>query len=229
METEVTIEVEGTANTVSGLRVRPEEEWALYIVAHGAGAGMRHPFMDAMALGLAAHGVGTLRYQFPYMEEGKRYPNPPRLLEATVRSAVRYALQEDPTVPLLAGGKSMGGRMTSRSVSYGDLSAVRGLVFLGFPLHAPGKHGVDRADHLALVEQPMLFLQGTRDAFARRDLIESVVGGLGGRGTLHFVEGGDHSFNVLKRSGRGPAEVREELLGAITDWAARDLGIPGPK
>ncbi|MFQ5919116.1 MAG: alpha/beta family hydrolase [Thermoplasmata archaeon] len=227
MSKELRIAVEGTSKSVSGLQLRPRRERALFVLAHGAGAGMRHPFLESLAEGLAERGIGTLRYQFPYMEEGKRYPNPPKLLEATVRSAVALAWKSASPLPLLAGGKSLGGRMTSQTAAREALPGVRGLVFVGFPLHAPGKPGVDRAAHLAAVGQPMLFLQGTRDTLARRDLIESVVGKLGARGIVHFVEGGDHSFNVLKRSGREPTEVRAELTSAIANWATRLLSDPG--
>ncbi len=229
MSKEVRISVEGTSITVSGLHLRPRDERALYVLAHGAGVGMRHPFLESLARGLAGRGIGTLRYQFPYMEEGKRYPNPPQLLEKTVRSAVRFASETSSPLPLLAGGKSLGGRMTSRAAASRPLPGVRGLVFLGFPLHAPGKPGVDRADHLREVTHPMLFLQGTRDAFAQRDLIESVVDGLSSPGVLHFVEGGDHSLNVLKRSGRDPTEVLGELIGAIADWATDVLDNPASR
>lgn len=222
-EEEVRITVEKTDLQVSGLKLRPDNARMLYVLAHGAGAGMRHPFMESIARRLAKRAIGTLRYQFPYMEEGKRYPNPSSLLEATVRSAARFASEMSPPLPLLAGGKSMGGRMTSRAAAQESLPGVQGLVFLGFPLHAPGKTGVERAAHLAEIIPPMLFLQGTRDSLARRDLIESVVGGLGERGMMHLVEGGDHSFNVLKRFGRSPEEVLDELADAIVGWSARLL------
>ncbi|MFQ5553590.1 MAG: alpha/beta family hydrolase [Thermoplasmata archaeon] len=218
---EVQFPVEEASVDVSGLLILPRNPSVLYVLAHGAGAGMRHPFLESVANGLGEGRMGTLRYQFPYMEEGRRYPNPARLLEATVRSAVAFASETVPGLPLFAGGKSLGGRMTSRAAAGDPLSGVHGLIFLGFPLHAPGKPSVERADHLADVTQPMLFLQGTRDTLARRDLIESVVGGLGGRGVLHFVEGGDHSFNVLKRSGRDAGEVLDELADAIVEWSAK--------
>lgn len=218
---EVAFTVEGTPSRVSGLLSLPPEASALCVLAHGAGAGMRHPFLQSLAERLRELEIGTLRYQFPYMEEGRRYPNPAPLLEATVRSAVHFAAESVPGLPLLAGGKSLGGRMTSRAAAGTPLRRVRGLIFLGFPLHAPGKPGVERADHLAEVAHPMLFLQGTRDALARKDLIESVVGRLGRRGVLHFVEGGDHSFNVLKRSGRDLSEVMGELVGTIVRWSAK--------
>lgn len=215
---EVEFKVEGTDSRVSGLFHHPPGARAMYVLAHGAGAGMRHPFLQSLAELLGNRGVGTLRYQFPYMEEGRRFPNPPALLEATVRSAVRLATRKTPDLPLLAGGKSMGGRMTSRTAARDPLPGVGGLVFLGFPLHAPGKPGVDRADHLVDVPHRMLFLQGTRDALAQRDLIEVVCHRLGARATLHWVEGGDHSFKVLKRSGRSSEEVLGELAEAMDSW-----------
>ncbi len=221
MTEEVRFAVEGTSTSVSGILLRPRRALALYVLAHGAGAGMRHPFLESIAEGLAERGTGTLRYQFPYMEEGTRHPNPPALLEATVRSAVRFASEKTSPLPLFAGGKSLGGRMTSRAAAEKPFPGVRGLVFLGFPLHAPGRPSVERADHLVRVEHPMLFLQGTRDALAQRDLIETVVGRLGRRGFLRFVEGGDHSFNVLKRSGRDSADVLDELLRTTVEWATR--------
>jgi predicted alpha/beta-hydrolase family hydrolase len=217
-EEEVKFAVAGKSLHVSGLLRSPREASALYVLAHGAGAGMRHPFLQSMADRLTERGIGTLRYQFPYMEAGKRYPNPPSLLETTVRSAIQFATKRT-SVPLLVGGKSLGGRMTSKAAAGAPFPEVRGLVFLGFPLHAPGKPGMERADHLVEVTHPMLFLQGTRDSLARRDLIESVVRGLGEQGRLHFVEGGDHSFNVLKRSGRSPEGVLDELTDAIVGWA----------
>lgn len=217
-EEEVKFAVAGKSLHVSGLLRNPRGATALYVLAHGAGAGMRHPFLQSMADRLTERGIGTLRYQFPYMETGKRYPNPALLLETTVRSAIQFATKRT-RVPLLVGGKSLGGRMTSHAAAGDPLPGVRGLVFLGFPLHAPGKPGVERADHLVEVTHPMLFLQGTRDSLARRDLIESVVHGLGEQGRLHFVEGGDHSFNVLKRSGRSPEGVLDELTDAIVGWS----------
>lgn len=217
---EIEFAVEGTSTQVSGLLLRPRDVRALYVLAHGAGAGMRHPFLQSIAERLAEAGIGTLRYQFPYMEEGRRYPNPPALLETTVRSAVQFAAQRASEVPLLAGGKSLGGRMTSGTAAREPLPGVRGLAFLGFPLHATGKPGVGRADHLSSVTHPMLFLQGTRDALARRDLIESVVKGLGERAHLRFVEGGDHSFHVLKRSGRTEEEVLDEVAESIVEWSS---------
>jgi predicted alpha/beta-hydrolase family hydrolase len=202
---------------VADILVRPPNAWVLYVMAHGAGAGMRHHFLESIAASLAARGVATLRYQFPYMEAGGRRPDPPGILEASVRSAVERAGAAG--LPLIAGGKSLGGRMTSSAAAASPLPGVRGLAFLGFPLHPPGQPGTRRADHLHRVDLPMLFLQGTRDPFAPVDLITQVCEGLGPRATLHLVQGGDHSFGVLKRSGRTPEAVMDELANTITDWA----------
>jgi hypothetical protein len=191
----------------------------LYVLAHGAGAGMRHPFLESMAQLLDERGVGTLRYEFPYMEAKQRRPDPPAVAAAAVRAAVAVAAKAAPDVPLLAGGKSFGGRMTSTAQAESPLPGVRGLVFLGFPLHPPGKPGTARADHLSRVEVPMLFLQGTRDEFATLDLLQSVVAGLGPRATLHVIEGGDHSFNVPKSVSRSRGPVMPELADTISDWA----------
>jgi len=201
----------------------PPDARAVYVLAHGAGAGMRHPFLTAMAAALAARGIGTLRYEFPYMEKKSRRPDPPAVAAARVREAVAEAARLAPGLPLLAGGKSFGGRMTSTAQADAPLPGVRGLAFLGFPLHPPGKPSTDRADHLARVGVPMLFLQGTRDDFARLDLLEPVVAGLGARGTLHLVDGGDHSFKVPKGQGRAPGEVMDELGDALVRWAAAAL------
>ena len=190
-------------------------------MAHGAGAGMRHPFLEAMAQRLAAGGIATFRYQFPYMEAGKKRPDPPAVAAAAVRAAVAEASRRLGGLPLIAGGKSFGGRMTSTAAAQAPLGGVRGLVFLGFPLHPPGKPGAARADHLDLVTVPMLFLQGTRDEFADLALLLPVVERLGRRATLHRVEGGDHSFAVPKASGRGKDAVLDELAEAFSSWAAR--------
>jgi predicted alpha/beta-hydrolase family hydrolase len=201
--------------------LRPDDAWALYVLAHGAGAGMRHRFMEAIAAALAARGVATLRYQFPYFERGSRRPDPPAMLEATVRAVVARAHELAPELPLVAGGKSMGGRMTSNAMARRSLDGVRGLVFLGFPLHAAKQPGVARAEHLERVETPMLFLQGTRDSLAELDLITGVCDHLGARAALHVVEGADHSFSVLKRSGRTDGQVLDELADVTTDWVRR--------
>lgn len=208
-----------TSARVSGLLLRPDGARLLYVLAHGAGAGMRHPFMEAIARGLAARGIASFRYQFPYMEDGRRRPDPQHLLEATVRSAVDTAAEEAGDLRLIAGGKSLGGRMTSNAAARAPLPGVRGLAFLGFPLHAPGKPGIERAEHLKRVDLPMLFLQGTRDSFARLDLLEPVCAGLDERATLRVVENGDHSFKVPKRSGRTAEEVMEDLAATLARWA----------
>ena len=215
---DLNIHVGDTVGVVSGIFLRPDDAWAVYLLAHGAGAGMRHHFMEDVAGALAARGVATLRYQFPYVEHGSRRPDPPGMLEATVRAAVAKARELAPDLPLVAGGKSMGGRMTSNAMAHRSLDGVRGLVFLGFPLHPPKQPGVARGEHLARVQAPMLFLQGTRDTLADLDRITGVCERLGPQATLHVVEGADHSFSVLKRSGRTDAEVLEELADTITDW-----------
>jgi uncharacterized protein len=204
---------------VSGLLLRPPEPWAGYVLAHGAGAGMAHPFLESVARALMARGMATLRYQFPYTEAGGRRPDPPGVLLATVRAAVARARELMTGIPLLAGGKSMGGRMTSNAAADRPLDGVAGLVFLGFPLHRPKHPAIDRAEHLERVTVPMLFLQGTRDDLADLELIREVTAGLGPRATLHVVDGADHSFAVLKRSGRTGADVLEELADTIAAWA----------
>jgi len=209
------------AGEVSGLLLRPDGARLLYVLAHGAGAGMRHPFLESISQRLAERSLATLRYQFPYMEQRARRPDPPAVAAATVRAAVMEAARVAPGLPLVAGGKSFGGRMTSTAQAEAPLPGVRGLVFLGFPLHPPGRPGDSRAEHLARVQIPVLFLQGTRDEFADLKLLQPVVKRLGERATLHLVEGGDHSFHVLKRSGRTDPDVMGELVGMIADWAGR--------
>ena len=211
----LTIAVSDTVGSVSGLLVRPEETRALYVLAHGAGAGMRHPFLESMARALRERGVATLRYQFPYMEQKRGRPDAPAVAEAAVRAAVRAAAEAAPGVPLIAGGKSFGGRMTSGAAAREPLPGVRGIAFLGFPLHPPGKPGATRAEHLDAVSVPMLFLQGTNDDFARLDLLKPVVERVGARATLPLIEGGDHSFKVR---GRKPADVMTELADAVASW-----------
>jgi uncharacterized protein len=212
------IRVSDRIGSVSAILERPADAWALYVLAHGAGAGMRHQFMEQVATALAGQGIATLRYQFPYVESGSRRPDPPTVLETTVRAAVAAAREAGPGLKLLAGGKSMGGRMTSNAMARAPLEGVSGLVFLGFPLHPPKRPAVTRGDHLAQVESPMLFLQGTRDDLADLDLITGVCKRLGARATLHVVDGADHSFAVLKRSGRSGEEVLQELVTSIADW-----------
>src|SRR6266436_10183249 len=206
------------AGEVSGLLLRPDGARLLYVLAHGAGAGMRHPFLESISQRLAERSIATLRYQFPYMEQRARRPDPPAVAAATVRAAVIEAARSAPGLPLVAGGKSFGGRMTSTAQAEAPLPGVRGLVFLGFPLHPPGRPGDSRAEHLARVQIPMLFLQGTRDDFADLKLLRPLVKRLGERATLHLVEGGDHSFHVLKRSGKTDVDVMGELTEAIVVW-----------
>jgi len=219
--TELRFGVAETSGEVSALLVRPPDARLLYVLAHGAGAGMRHSFLESIAQRLAERGIATLRYQFPYMERRAGRPDPPAVAAATVRTAVVEAARNAPGLPLVAGGKSFGGRMTSTAQAEAPLPGVRGLVFLGFPLHPPGRPDDKRAEHLAQVRIPMLFLQGDRDEFADLTLLRPVVKRLGERATLHLVEGGDHSFHVLKRSARTDADVMGELVGAIADWTGR--------
>jgi len=213
-----------SAGEVSALLRRPPGAKLLLCFAHGAGAGMRHAFMEAASERLAAHDVATFRYQFPYLEKGSRRPDPRPLLLATVRSAVAAARDAAPDLALVCGGKSMGGRMTSLAAAEGPLDDVRGIAFFGFPLHPAGKPATERGDHLARVPLPMLFLQGTRDRLAELELLRPVCGRLGARARLHVVEGADHSFHVLKRSGRDDAEVLEELASRTSDWARGLVG-----
>ena len=208
-----------SAGEVTALVERPAHAVAMLVLAHGAGAGMRHPFMEAIARELARGGLASFRYQFPYMERGSRRPDHRPILLATVRSAVSAAAKEAGDLPLLAGGKSMGGRMTSTVAAEAPLPKVRGLVFFGFPLHPAGRPSTDRADHLGAVEVPMLFVQGTRDRLADPDLLTPIVTRLGDRARLHVIAGGDHSFHVLKRSGRRDEEVLAEIADATADWA----------
>ncbi len=203
---------------VSALLLTPARPSALYVFAHGAGAGMRHPFMEAIAQRLAALGIGTLRYQFLYAEQGARRIDPEPVLLDTVCAAVEAGREAAGDLPLLAGGKSMGGRLTSRAAAAAPLPGVAGLVFLGFPLHPAGQPAVSRAEHLAKVELPMLFLQGTRDALADLALLRPVTERLGERATLRVIEHADHSFHVLKRSGRTDEQVLDELATAVAGW-----------
>jgi uncharacterized protein len=203
---------------VSARLVLPADARACYVLAHGAGAGMEHPFMSAAALELGVLGIATLRYQFPYMERGLHRTDPPGLCHATVRAAVAAATRLAPALPLFAGGRSFGGRMTSQAQALDPLPGVRGLAFLGFPLHPAGRPSDARAQHLEQVRIPMLFVQGTRDALAGRALLEALVARLGARARLSLVEGADHSFHVPARSGRNDAEVRSALLQSVARW-----------
>jgi len=214
------IAVEG-AGEVSGLLLRPEDARWMMLLAHGAGAGMHHPFMERLAGELASVKIATLRYQFPYMEERRGRPDSPGILTATVAAALNAAKQNAADLPLLAAGKSMGGRMSSQAAAEGLIPGVSGLIFFGFPLHPPNRPGTKRADHLAKVRVPMLFLQGTRDTLADLKLLEPIVKALGRSAKLHIVESADHGFHVLKRSGKTDASVLTELAQTAAAWAEK--------
>ena len=214
----LTIET-GKAGPVSALLLRPGQPRACFVFAHGAGAGMTHAFMETFANGLCDRDIASLRYQFPYMEKGSKRPDPPAVAQVAVRAAVAEAARCCPGVTLIAGGKSFGGRMTSQAQAAIPLPGVRGLAFVGFPLHPAGKPGIERAEHLGSIKLPMLFLQGSRDSLAEVALIEPVVKRLAPRATLHQVDGADHSFHVPARSGRNDREVMGEILDAFADWA----------
>jgi len=213
----LTIEL-ADAQRTSGLLIAPPGARACYVFAHGAGAGMAHPFMAQVAAGLAERGIASLRYQFPYMERRAKRPDPPALAQAAVRAAVAEAARRLPAFALVGGGKSFGGRMTSQAQSVAPLPGVRGLAFLGFPLHPAGKPSQERAKHLFDVRVPMLFLQGSRDALADLALLRPVITRLGERASLHVFEEADHSFHVPARSGRRDADVRRDLLDALAAW-----------
>jgi predicted alpha/beta-hydrolase family hydrolase len=221
--TELEIVVDAT-HTVSGLLVAPEGARICYVLAHGAGAGMRHRAMQATAAGLAERGIATLRYQFPYMEAGGKRPDPPALCHATVRAAVAEAARLLPGLSLFAGGRSFGGRMTSQAQAIAPLAGVRGLIFLAFPLHPAGRPSDERAEHLFEVKVPMLFLQGTRDALADLELLKPMVAELGARATLALFEEADHSFHVAAKSGRSDAEVSAAVLDKLAAWAGEPAG-----
>ncbi len=233
--TEHRFEATTRSGDVSALLMRPVAADCLLVLGHGAGAGMRHPFMEALAAHLADRRIATFRYQFPYVEHGRRRPDYQPILLKTIRSAASAASVVSDGLPLFAGGKSMGGRMTSlaassvaasdSAASKGSLSMIQGIVFFGFPLHPAQKPGVERGEHLKDVGVPLLFLQGTRDKLARLDLLEPVYRDLGRRATLHLVEGADHGFHVLKRSGRSEEEVMDELADTTRSWI--DGLVPG--
>jgi uncharacterized protein len=206
---------------VPGLYLYPPDARACFVFAHGAGAGMTHPFMKAIAAGLFERAIGTLRYQFPYMEKGAKRPDAPASAHATVRAAVAEAARRCPDLPLIAGGKSFGARMTSQAQAASPLPGVLGLAFLGFPLHPAGKPSDERATHLFDVTIPMLFLQGTRDKLADLPLLRRLVEKLGSRASLHLFEGADHSFHVPARSGRNDGMVMDELLDVLASWMYR--------
>ena len=199
--------------------LRPEGARLLYVLAHGAGAGMRHPFLVAIAEALAQEGVASFRYEFPYMQDRRKRPDPPAVLHEVVRAAVLAAREAAPDLPLIAGGKSFGGRMTTQAQADAPLPGVRGIALVGFPLHPAGAPSVKRADHLARVEVPLLFLQGTPDELADLGLLRPIVEKLP-RAELRIVEGADHSFHVLKRSGRTDADVLRELARAVAEWGS---------
>lgn len=209
------------AQSVSALLRVPAEPIAGYVFAHGAGAGMAHSFMAAFANGLAERGIATLRYQFPYMEQGSKRPDAPKLAHAAVRAAVAEAAQHLPALPLIAGGKSFGGRMTSQAQALAPLPGVVGLAFVGFPLHPAGKPSDERAKHLFDVECPMLFLQGTRDELAALELLQPLVQRLGARATLALFDDADHAFHVRARSGRTDVQTLEAMLDAMLVWVRR--------
>lgn len=208
----------GAGHAVSGLLIHPANARACFVFGHGAGAGMTHSSMSSVAQGLGELGIATLRYQFPYMERGSKRPDPPPLCHATIRAAVAKATELAPSLPLVAGGRSFGGRMTSQAQSIEPLPNVRGLAFLAFPLHPAGQPSDTRAQHLSDVAVPMLFLQGTRDELATLDLLQPVVSHLAPRATLKLLEHADHSFHVPARSGRKDADVRNEALTFMTNW-----------
>jgi hypothetical protein len=209
------------SQSVDALYLQAPGARACLALGHGAGAGMAHPSMATIAMGLHALGVSTLRYQFPYMQRGSRRTDPPPLCHATVRAAVATATELAPGTPLFAGGRSFGGRMTSQAQALEPLAAVRGLVFFAFPLHPAGKPATDRAQHLQDVNLPMLFLQGTEDDLARLDLLQSVTNELGSRAGLQLLQDADHAFHVPVRSGRRDTDVRDEALQAVVQWIAR--------
>jgi hypothetical protein len=212
-------------DSVSALLIRPPDAKALYVFAHGAGAGMNHKSMVSNAEGLAARGIATLRYQFLYMEKGSKRVDPPRVAHAAVRAAAAKAARVAPDLALFAGGRSFGGRMTSQAQAESALPGVRGLAFLGFPLHPAGKPGVERAAHLRQIHVPMLFVSGDRDALAEPHLLRPVIAELGDRATLHVIRDGDHSLKVRASSGRSSAEAEAEALDAMAEWMIGVRGI----
>jgi len=215
---EITIGAGDKAGNVSGLLLAPRDSKALVVLAHGAGAGMRHRFMETISEKLAEQKIGTLRYQFPYMEKRIKRPDSETVLTDTVRAALATAKKQAGDLPLFAGGKSMGGRMTSLAAAKAPLDGVRGLIFVGFPLHAAGKPGAERGKHLADINVPMLFLQGSRDALADLKLLEPLCRRLGKSAELFVIEGGDHSFHMLKSSGRSDEEALDEVVGKVASW-----------
>jgi predicted alpha/beta-hydrolase family hydrolase len=218
----LTVAIDGH-HRVSGLLSIPEGSRACFVMGHGAGAGMTHPFLARLAAELSARRIATLRYQFPYMEEGRRRPDPPSLAHAAIRAVISEAVRRASGLPLFAGGKSFGGRMTSQAQALQPLDAVRGLIFLGFPLHPAGRPSDERARHLTEIDIPMLFLQGTRDQLADLGLLRPVVAQLGSRGRLEIIEDADHGFHVPARSGTNDDAVRQALGLRIAAWIDRLL------
>ncbi len=210
-----------SSGEVSGIITLPEQPSYLFVFAHGAGAGMNHPFMEKMSDYLANEGIGTLRYNFPYSEKKGKSPDPAPILMETIRSAYNAAKEYAKDIPLLAGGKSMGGRMTSMAASKENMAGVKGIVFVGFPLHAMGKPSIERADHLFSVKVPMLFLQGTKDKLADLNLLKPIVSKLENKAYLYIIEGADHSFHLPKSSGRNDEDVMKELAGKIKEWSGK--------
>lgn len=211
------------AQQVSGLLEIPARGMGCYVIAHGAGAGMTHPFLASVANGLADRGIASLRYQFPYMEQGSKRPDSPKVAHSAVRAAVAKAASLVPEVPLFAGGKSFGGRMTSQAQAQSPLPGVRGLVFLGFPLHPPGQPSSERAQHLFQIKLPMLFLQGDRDEFAHLSLLQPLIEQIGARATLKLFPGANHSFHVPARSGKKDSEIMAEMLDVMQRWMEQVL------
>ena len=215
---EIKFGVNDNVGAVSGLLLKPNSARALLVFAHGAGAGMRHRFMEDVAVKLGNLGIATLRYQFPYMEKHIKRPDSESVLLDTVRAAVTTAKKQAGDLPLFAGGKSMGGRMTSLAAAKASLDGARGLIYFGFPLHAPGKMSAQRGQHLGDIEIPQLFLQGSRDALADLKFLRPLCAKLGKRAELFVIDGGDHSFHMLKSSGRSDEEVLDEVLEKTTEW-----------
>ena len=225
--TKLTIQVSATQE-IAALLTTPSTARLCTVLAHGAGAGMTHPFMAGLAEGLAERGIATLRYQFPFVENGSKRPDPPAVAHEAVRAAVAEAARQFSSVPLIAGGKSFGGRMTSQAQALAPLPGALGLVFVGFPLHSAGKPSVERAEHLSAISIPMLFLQGTRDALADLSLIEATVAAREGLATLRVIDGADHSFHVPARSGRTDHQAMDEMLDAFAAWAGTVVGQSSP-
>ena len=218
MRSEISFSVSPEQGHVSVIFERPKNALAGLIIAHGAGTDMRHQFMEALCLGFSERQFATFRFNFPYKEKGKAGPNSAKILKQTIRQAVKTASERMPEIPLFAGGKSMGGRMTSLAASEEELAHINGLIFFGFPLHAAGKPGIERAEHLMSVKHEMLFLQGPRDALAKPELLLPIIKNLGGKADVHMVEGADHSFKVLKRSKRTQEDVMNELVQVSSEW-----------